>query len=91
MNDRDDDIALMQKPDKCPLSFVLPLVRPSTKYPGSSNGVLYQPSMQVPAPAPKPVVYLGNLFMTGVDGISSRRKIEYDNFEAVLSDGWRID
>lgn len=88
-----DDIEMMRRPLNWPRWPVLPLKR--RKDGDMECGVLFSASA---APGAKPAVYKVGLHR--IDGkagetwgevLGRYEKYEYDNLQAVISDGWEVD
>jgi hypothetical protein len=98
MDTGNEDLEFMRHPGRWPASFSLPLVKrgdPSRK-PGEmpQAGFLAQPSIAIPTPEPKPVVYLVNIWdEEALKGkkLSELPKAEYDSLMALVEDGWEVD
>jgi hypothetical protein len=78
-----EELAMMQKPSLWPRWPVLPV-----KKPGLVVGLLMETKWDEPI---KPVVWLTDMFTLGSVDWDTVEKKEYQDFEGLYDDGWRVD
>lgn len=80
----EDDVLMMQTPGEWPQWPLLPVKRTTPKY-SHQAGVMVETEAGV-----LPVVYHHNLW-SGPNGLAEAERFEYDSFQAVSDDGWKVD
>jgi len=80
MDRQEDDLAMMQDPNRWPLGFMLPLKKIGLR----EMGFLYSGMDAKVAP----VVILGSIYDDNKQDLPKR---EYADFEAIVDDGWMVD